>query len=178
MLQSVSVLARGTEFVALQSPSREYPLVGALVARAPRKAPSATSRPPQDHHPGRWPPNFRPPGRINSFRAINFLGETIPLAVRAPWRPRSPSGSGPFASASQRRTAASRAPLSLFPAREADPHPDCMIEPMTLANMRENGVRSLDVGCHQCHHETLINVDHLSGDLTVPSFGACKPAPA
>ena len=28
------------------------------------------------------------------------------------------------------------------------------IEPMDLANMRENGVRSLDIMCHQCRHET------------------------
>jgi hypothetical protein len=33
------------------------------------------------------------------------------------------------------------------------------IEPMTLGNMRENGVRSLSVTCWQCHHETVINVD-------------------
>jgi len=45
------------------------------------------------------------------------------------------------------------------------------IESMTLANMREKGVRSLDIQCHQCHHETVMNVDHLPGDLTVPSFG-------
>ena len=45
------------------------------------------------------------------------------------------------------------------------------IESMTLQNMRENGVRSLDIMCHQCWHETIMNVDHLSGDLTVPSFG-------
>jgi hypothetical protein len=31
------------------------------------------------------------------------------------------------------------------------------IEAMTLANMRENGVRSLSVTCWQCHHETVIN---------------------
>jgi hypothetical protein len=46
------------------------------------------------------------------------------------------------------------------------------IEPMDLANMRQNGVRSLAIYCRQCHHETIINVDHLPGDLTVPSFGA------
>ena len=45
------------------------------------------------------------------------------------------------------------------------------IEPMDLANMRENGVRSLAVQCHQCRHEVTMNVDHLPGDLTVPSFG-------
>jgi hypothetical protein len=45
------------------------------------------------------------------------------------------------------------------------------IEPMTLQNMRENGVRSLAVQCHQCRHEVVMNVDHLPGDLTVPSFG-------
>jgi hypothetical protein len=45
------------------------------------------------------------------------------------------------------------------------------IEPMTLQNMRENGVRSLAVQCHQRRHEVAMNVDHLPGDLTVPSFG-------
>jgi hypothetical protein len=45
------------------------------------------------------------------------------------------------------------------------------VEPMTLSNMRENGVRSLAVQCHQCRHEVIVNVDHLPGDLTVPSFG-------
>jgi hypothetical protein len=45
------------------------------------------------------------------------------------------------------------------------------IEPTTLGNMRENGVLSLAVQCHQCRHEMIINVDHLPGDLTVPSFG-------
>jgi hypothetical protein len=45
------------------------------------------------------------------------------------------------------------------------------IEPMTLENMRENGVRTPAVQCHQCRHERIMNVDHLSGDVTVPSFG-------
>jgi hypothetical protein len=44
------------------------------------------------------------------------------------------------------------------------------IEPMDLANMRENGVRSLSVQCHQCRHLVVMNVDHLPGDLTVKSF--------
>jgi hypothetical protein len=45
------------------------------------------------------------------------------------------------------------------------------IEPMDLANMRQNGVRSLAVQCHQCLHEVIMNVDHLAGDITVPSLG-------
>ena len=45
------------------------------------------------------------------------------------------------------------------------------IEPMDLANMRANGVRSLDIQCNQCRHERIINVDHLASDLTIPSFG-------
>jgi hypothetical protein len=44
------------------------------------------------------------------------------------------------------------------------------IEPMDLANMRENGVRSLDVKCWQCRHRTVVNADHWPGDLTVKSF--------
>jgi hypothetical protein len=47
---------------------------------------------------------------------------------------------------------------------------DYPIEPMDLANMRENGVRSLDVQCWQCRHRTIINADHWPGDLTVKSF--------
>jgi hypothetical protein len=38
---------------------------------------------------------------------------------------------------------------------------------MDLANMGENGVRSLDVQCRQCRHRTIINADHWPGDLTV-----------
>ena len=51
-------------------------------------------------------------------------------------------------------------------ARFSDP-----IEPMDLANMRQNSVRSLAVQCHQCLHEVIMNVDHLPGDVTGPSFG-------
>jgi hypothetical protein len=29
------------------------------------------------------------------------------------------------------------------------------IEPMTIGNMRANGVHSLAVSCHLCHHEVL-----------------------
>jgi hypothetical protein len=31
------------------------------------------------------------------------------------------------------------------------------IEPMTLGNMRANGVRSLDVTCWQSHHRAIIS---------------------
>src|SRR5271169_6089049 len=44
------------------------------------------------------------------------------------------------------------------------------IEPMDLANMRENGVRSLAVQCRQCRHQVIVNADHWAGDLTVKSF--------
>jgi hypothetical protein len=45
------------------------------------------------------------------------------------------------------------------------------IEPMDLANMRQNGVRSLDVMCHGCRHEVILNVDQYPGDLLVREFG-------
>jgi hypothetical protein len=45
------------------------------------------------------------------------------------------------------------------------------IKPMDLANMRENGVRSLLIWCRNCHHEKIMNVDHLPGNVTVPSLG-------
>jgi len=45
------------------------------------------------------------------------------------------------------------------------------IEPMDLANMRQNGVRSLDVMCHSCRHEVILNVDQYPDDLLVREFG-------
>ena len=45
--------------------------------------------------------------------------------------------------------------------------------PMTLANMRENGVRSLSVTCDLCHHEAVMNVDAFSDAVPVPAFGPC-----
>jgi hypothetical protein len=50
----------------------------------------------------------------------------------------------------------------MAPSRFNDP-----IEPMDLANMRENGVRSLAVQCWQCRNEKIINADQWPGDLTV-----------
>jgi hypothetical protein len=44
--------------------------------------------------------------------------------------------------------------------------------PMNLANMRENGVRSLSVGCLDCHHDAVVNVDNYPGHLAVPSFAS------
>jgi hypothetical protein len=43
--------------------------------------------------------------------------------------------------------------------------------PMTLANMRANGVRSLSVSCGLCGHEALLNVDAFGGAMPIPAFG-------
>jgi hypothetical protein len=42
---------------------------------------------------------------------------------------------------------------------------------MDLANMRQNGVRSLEVACLGCRHQVVINVDQYPGDLLVKEFG-------
>jgi hypothetical protein len=42
--------------------------------------------------------------------------------------------------------------------------------PMTLANMRENGVRSLSVTCELCHHEAVMNVDVFDDAVPVPGW--------
>ena len=39
---------------------------------------------------------------------------------------------------------------------------------MTLANMREHGVRSVDATCEDCRHEATLNVDALPDRLYVP----------
>jgi hypothetical protein len=43
--------------------------------------------------------------------------------------------------------------------------------PMTLRNMRENGVRSISITCHLCHHAAVLNVDRFAETVVVPSFG-------
>ena len=45
-----------------------------------------------------------------------------------------------------------------------------LIEPMTLGNMRANGVRSLDVSCWNCHHQAIISVEPWPDHMPVPSF--------
>jgi hypothetical protein len=42
---------------------------------------------------------------------------------------------------------------------------------MDLANMRQNGVRSLLVICHECRHEVVVNVDPYPSQLRVRWFG-------
>jgi hypothetical protein len=44
-------------------------------------------------------------------------------------------------------------------------------EPMTLGNMRANGVRSLDVSCWRCHHRAILSADCWPDDVPVPTFG-------
>jgi hypothetical protein len=43
--------------------------------------------------------------------------------------------------------------------------------PMTLGNMRANGVSSLSVRCELCRHEAVLNVDAFNDAVPVPSFG-------
>ena len=47
------------------------------------------------------------------------------------------------------------------------------IAPMTLGNMRANGVRRLAVYCGAlgCHHEAALDVSAYPDDLPVPAFG-------
>ena len=45
------------------------------------------------------------------------------------------------------------------------------IEPMTLGNMRQNGVRRLFVTCSACGYHTEVNVDRWPDEVPVPSFG-------
>jgi len=45
--------------------------------------------------------------------------------------------------------------------------------PMTLGNMRENGVRTLDAWClaRGCHHHSVVDVSAIGDDVPVPSIG-------
>ena len=48
-------------------------------------------------------------------------------------------------------------------------------EPMTLGNMRQNGVRGLFVICSACGYHAEVNVDAWPDDVPVPSFGPRMP---
>jgi hypothetical protein len=50
---------------------------------------------------------------------------------------------------------------------------DNSVGPMTLGNMRQNGVRSIAIFCRGrgCYHQSVLNVDHMPEDLEVPSLG-------
>ncbi len=53
------------------------------------------------------------------------------------------------------------------------------IAPMTLANMRENGTRSVEAKCEVCGHEAVVNVDAWPADYPVPDGGSsCGARPA
>jgi hypothetical protein len=56
-----------------------------------------------------------------------------------------------------------------MPKQQHEPGP-----PMTLANMRQQGVRGIAVYClnHSCRHHTVINVDSYPHEVEVPSFGS------
>ena len=43
--------------------------------------------------------------------------------------------------------------------------------PMTLGNMRANGVRRLHVSCWECRHSAVLDVDQYGDEVPVPSFG-------
>ena len=43
--------------------------------------------------------------------------------------------------------------------------------PMTLANMRAQGVRSLSVSCWLCHHGAVLIADRWSDEVQLPSLG-------
>jgi hypothetical protein len=44
------------------------------------------------------------------------------------------------------------------------------VRPMTLGNMRANGVGSLLVYCFACHHEVVFGVEDYPDDVPVPAF--------
>lgn len=43
--------------------------------------------------------------------------------------------------------------------------------PMTLANMRRNGVRAVIAECRDCRHKADVIVDHLAAEIAVPDVG-------
>ena len=55
--------------------------------------------------------------------------------------------------------------------RRARDRDGSIIQPMTLANMREHGVRSISATCETCQHEAVLNADRWPADMPVPDIG-------
>jgi hypothetical protein len=55
--------------------------------------------------------------------------------------------------------------------RRARDRDGSIIPPMSLANMRENGVRRILATCETCQHEAVLDADHWPADLPVPDVG-------
>jgi hypothetical protein len=51
-----------------------------------------------------------------------------------------------------------------------------IIPPMTLANMRENGVRSILATCETCQHEAVLDADQWPAEMPVPDIGLSSGA--
>jgi hypothetical protein len=63
----------------------------------------------------------------------------------------------------------SRVPTALMAiSRRARDREGKIIEPMTLANMRENGVGSVVATCAKCRHEGVLDVQRWPADTPVP----------
>ena len=56
-----------------------------------------------------------------------------------------------------------------------------VISPMDLANMRANGVRSVEARCEACEHEAVVSCNAMPAELPVPDVAlrlrcsACGP---
>ena len=48
------------------------------------------------------------------------------------------------------------------------PHSRYTGAPMTLGNMRANGVRRLEVSCWECRHSAVLDVDQYGDDVPLP----------
>jgi hypothetical protein len=90
---------------------------------------------------------------------------------------RGPHGAGPQWPSTVLRSASFRPPrrrgilpgMSTRPRSQAGP-------PMTLGNMRANGVRSLAVSCHLCHHQAVLSADPWPDHVAVPSAYSSRAA--
>jgi hypothetical protein len=55
--------------------------------------------------------------------------------------------------------------------RRARDRDGSIIPPITLANMRENGVCSILATCETCQHEAVLSVHKWPADMPVPDIG-------
>jgi hypothetical protein len=65
-----------------------------------------------------------------------------------------------------------RAAVIVMPVqRRARDRDGSIIQPMTLANMRENGVGSILATCETCEHDAVLHAEKWPADMPVPDIG-------
>jgi hypothetical protein len=101
---------------------------------------------------------------------VAFAEVVAPVAPPAADRPAPWSGTPSRSRRAPAGTCRGTAGANILPSMSTRPRSQAG-PPMTLGNMRANGVRSLDVSCWQCHHHrATLSAEPWPDEVPIPAF--------